>query len=144
MTEPKVGDESTCTSCGHKIVFTGECWDHASLGNFKPKHPASPPGSPLAEHVETQPHAGQGTGDIRPFPIQRGVRKRDENGRIKRLAKKAGMSVSAYVRGLIINHLSEQGELGGLTVRGNQKAAGDGGSVEVQSSYCKISVKDVS
>ena len=68
----------------------------------------------------------------------------EDSEAIKRLAKKAGMSVSAYVRGLIINHLSEQGELRGLTVRGNQKAAGDGGSVEVQSSYCKISVKDVS
>ena len=63
MNDPKVGDESVCTSCGHKIVFTGECWDHRT-GVLKPKHPASPPGSPLAEHVETQPHAGQGTGYI--------------------------------------------------------------------------------
>ena len=62
MTEPKVGDESTCTSCGHKIVFTGECWDH-NTGALKPKHPASPPGLPLAEQ-----NAGQGMGDILGIP----------------------------------------------------------------------------
>ena len=67
MTDPKPGDESTCTSCGHKIVFTGECWDH-DTGVLKPKHPASPPGSPLAEQVEAQQHAGQGTGDILGIP----------------------------------------------------------------------------
>ncbi len=53
MTDPKVGDESVCTSCGHKIVFTGEHWDH-DTGELKPKHPATQSSAPVSAEPEPE------------------------------------------------------------------------------------------
>jgi hypothetical protein len=39
-TDPKVGDQSACASCGNDIVFIGPYWDH--VGELKPRHPAWP------------------------------------------------------------------------------------------------------